>query len=133
VPGTPPTRPGVRSRSRRLCIVSLLRGAIADRKSLCSRQGIELCADGFGDVLDGLRVVQRPNDLPLLGMWLSVCRRVSRIMCSLHACDGALAAGAGRKYDAWHMLLVVAIPAMGEGVAGQCARDGGSKDEFIGR
>ena len=54
-------------------------------------------------------------------------------MCSLHACDGALAAGAGRKYDAWHMLLVVAIPAMGEGVAGQCARDGGSKDEFIGR
>lgn len=96
-------------------------------------KGIELCADGFGDVLDGLRVVQRPNDLPLLGMWLSVCRRVSRIMCSLHACDGALAAGAGRKYDAWHMLLVVAIPAMGEGVAGQCARDGGSKDEFIGR
>lgn len=26
----------------------------------------------------------------------------------LHACDCTLAAGAGREYDAWHMLLVVA-------------------------
>jgi len=56
---------------------------------------VVLGADGVGNVLDRLRVVQRPYDLSLLGVRLSVRRRMFRIMCPLHACDCALAAGAG--------------------------------------
>jgi hypothetical protein len=64
-----------------------------------------LGADGIGNVLDGLRVVELVRDFLPLGMRLSVRGDRFGIVRPLHACDCAHTAGAGRVDDAGHRLL----------------------------